>query len=73
MPRSTNAVSQKHNSEICFVGETTLGLRPDRRVVSVREKRQPRVGGVFWFDGENEDNSQENNGWGLATGFKLGF
>jgi predicted porin len=31
------------------------------------------VGGVFWFDGENEDNSQKNNGWGLATGFKLGF
>jgi predicted porin len=31
------------------------------------------VGGVFWFDGENEDNSQENKGWGLATGFKLGF
>jgi predicted porin len=31
------------------------------------------VGGVFWFDGENEDNSQQNNGWGLTTGFKLGF
>jgi hypothetical protein len=31
------------------------------------------VGGVFWFDGENEDNSQKNNGWGATAGFKLGF
>jgi hypothetical protein len=31
------------------------------------------VGGIFWFDGENEDNSQENKGWGATTGFKLGF
>jgi hypothetical protein len=31
------------------------------------------VGGLFWFDGENEDNSQENKGWGATTGFKLGF
>ena len=31
------------------------------------------VAGVFAFDGENEDNSQENDGWGVTTGFKLGF
>jgi outer membrane protein OmpU len=31
------------------------------------------VGGLFWFDGENEDNSQENKGWGATTAFKLGF
>ena len=31
------------------------------------------VAGVFAFDGENEDNSQENDGWGATSGFKLGF
>ena len=31
------------------------------------------VGGVFIFDGENEDNSEENNGWGLASGLMLSF
>jgi hypothetical protein len=31
------------------------------------------VGGVFAFDGENEDNSQTNEGWGGTVGFKLGF
>ena len=31
------------------------------------------VGGVFAYDGENEDNSQENDGWGATTAFKLSF
>ena len=31
------------------------------------------VGGLFWYDGENEDNSQENDGYGGAVGFKIGF
>jgi hypothetical protein len=31
------------------------------------------VGGVFAFNGENEDNSQENKGWGATAAFKLGF
>ena len=31
------------------------------------------VGGVFLFDGENEDNSRENNGWGLVSGLQLAF
>ncbi len=31
------------------------------------------VGGVFWFDGESEGNTVENDGYGVATGFKLGF
>ena len=31
------------------------------------------VGAVFAFDGENEDNSQENDGWGATTAFKLNF
>jgi hypothetical protein len=31
------------------------------------------VGGIFAFDGENSDNSQENDGWGGTVGFKLGF
>ena len=31
------------------------------------------VGGVFWFDGENENNIETNDGWGATTGLKLGF
>jgi hypothetical protein len=31
------------------------------------------VGGIFAFDGENEDNTQENQGYGGTVGFKLGF
>ncbi len=31
------------------------------------------VGGLFQYDGENEDNSFENDGWGGTVGFKLGF
>jgi len=31
------------------------------------------VGGVFWFDGESEGNTVANDGYGVATGFKLGF
>ncbi|MGF1641271.1 MAG: porin, partial [Rhodospirillales bacterium] len=31
------------------------------------------VGAVFAFDGENEDNSEENDGWGGVVGLKLGF
>ncbi|HRK95653.1 MAG TPA: porin, partial [Rhodospirillales bacterium] len=31
------------------------------------------VGGVFWFDGESEGNTVENDGYGVATGFKIGF
>lgn len=31
------------------------------------------VGGVFWFDGESEGNAVTNDGYGVATGFKLGF
>ena len=31
------------------------------------------VGGVFWYDGESEGNVLENDGYGVATGFKLGF
>jgi predicted porin len=31
------------------------------------------VGGVFWYDGESEGNTVTNDGYGVATGFKLGF
>jgi len=31
------------------------------------------VGGIFAFDGENEGNTEQNDGWGGTVAFKLGF
>ncbi|MBL8659908.1 MAG: porin [Rhodospirillales bacterium] len=59
------------------VGADTSGnQRLDQAVLSGTYTLGPGirlVGGVFWFNGESEGNTSENDGYGFATGFKLGF
>lgn len=63
-PNSTTAVS------------TSGKQRLDQAVVSGTYTMGPGirlVGGVFYYNGESEGNTVENKGYGVATGFKLGF
>jgi predicted porin len=59
------------------VGADTSGRqRLDQAVLSGTYTLGPGirlVGGVFWYDGESEGNTVTNDGYGVATGFKLGF
>ncbi len=59
------------------VGADTSGQqRLDQGVISGTYTLGPGirlVGGVFYYNGESEGNTVENKGYGLATGFKLGF
>ncbi|MBL8659909.1 MAG: porin [Rhodospirillales bacterium] len=63
-PNTSTAIDtsgKQHLDQAVLSGTYTLG--PGVRL----------VGGVFWFDGESEGNTTKNDGYGFATGFKLGF